>query len=338
MPPSKNTLKRFEREYQAYHKLSKNRRWEQTKTLKLLLDHAGKPALEDIESSDIRAFLSDLLDDGEHPNTVTKKLGMIKPWFGWAWEAKLIDGDRLMGVQRIKRPRGARPALPKPYSRKEIGQFWDDLATAWPEASDLYWQRWRNGTSRYSRIAQHAMRIELEAIVALALHCGLRRQEIFNASIDDIHYDNAYVVVRYAKDHENGGKFREVPHTEFSRNKVERWLELRTELAPSHQSPWLSLAPNQPDGNWLNPMSAERFSELMRTVGPWELHRFRHTCGTEWLRAIGRLEIVSRLLGHATVQQTLGYAEIMRDDLHEAVGKAEAAFTAALTPKEKEPA
>jgi integrase/recombinase XerC len=66
------------------------------------------------------------------------------------------------------------------------------------------------------------MRLQVDAIVALALHCGLRRAEIFQLKPDDLHYDNEYIVVVG-----KGGKVREVPFTEAARTAVQRWLDFR---------------------------------------------------------------------------------------------------------------
>jgi site-specific recombinase XerD len=320
-------LERFEREYQQYHRLSEDRCRTQQNCLLELQVHAEK-SLADIDADDIRAFLGALTDRGLHVNTIAKRLNMIRPFYGWAYDAKLIDADSYMSIKRIEAPRGNGKGLPRPYSKAELERFRKQLDKAYPEIEERYWDRWRRGSSPYRRIQTHAMRIEIEAIVALALHCGLRRQEIYNATVDDIHYDNEFVVVRYAKDWESGGKFREVPHTAHSREAIRRWLELRTELGPDHEAVWLSLSW---DAVKLHPMLWDRFRRLMSTIGTgWELHRFRHTYGTEMLRSTGRLEIVQRLLGHSRINQTLGYAELVSDDLSRAVEKAEADFMEAV--------
>lgn len=328
-------LDRFRREYQEYHRLSSNRISTTQNCLLELEDHAGKELLR-CDADDIRSFLAHLSERLD-VNTIRKRLNMIRPFYGWAWDAKLIDSDTYMGIRRVAAPRGAtNQGLPRPYSKAELAKFRVELARTYPEVEGRYWKRWRSGSTPYRRIQPHAFCIQTEAIVALALHCGLRCQEIYRASIDDIHHDNAYVVVRYAKDHENGGKFREVPHTAASREAIRRWLELRgellrrTDLYPrgKHEFPWLCLMHKNIA---LKPMRWNRFRLLLGSIGSgWELHRFRHTYGTEMLRATKRLEIVSRLLGHARIQQTLGYAELVRDDLQEAVERAEANFMEAV--------
>lgn len=314
---------RFQREYQEFHKISKGRQRATRSTLRELSEFAGKPILE-CTGKDLRAYLGDMLDRKYAPSTIGKKLKIVKPFFAWCWEEELVDAQRMMEIQRVKAPRGSSIHVPKPYSRKELKEFRRQLDRRWPEVDPKFWERWRRGTSRFKKIQPHAMRIQIEAIIALALHCGLRCNEIFSATIDNIHHDNAYVVVPHGK----GDRYREVPHTAASRAAVQAWLELRTELAPSHDRVWLSLA-------WeeiaLRPMNEQRFGELLHTIGPgWRYHRFRHTCGTEWLRATKRLEVVQKLLGHASITQTLGYAQLVNDDILLAVGKAEADFEKAV--------
>jgi integrase len=319
------TLDRFGAEYQQYHELSDGRRSEQTKVIRDFETFIGRPA-ETAEADEVRRFLASLSEAGAHVNTVRKKLNMLKPFFGWGWEAKLIDAERYMMLSKIEPPqKSSSRGLPRPYKRKELDQFWAELADEYPLLDgDYYWRRFQRGTSPFRSVRKHATRVQLEAIVSLALQCGLRRNEIFMASIEDVHYDNEYVVVRHGK----GGKEREVPHTEVSRAKVKAWIEVRHRLKPRHSALWLSLW-GTTKKKWAAPMSIHRFEKLLLNVGSgWELHRFRHTCGTTWLRTTGRIELVKKLLGHSNIAQTEGYAEVVRDDLQRAVEKSELEFEA----------
>jgi site-specific recombinase XerD len=142
-----------------------------------------------------------------------------------------------------------------------------------------------------------------------------------------------------------GPQYREVPHTDDSRRAIRDWLELRTilmrEFGEEHDRPWLVLHPAATPNNPMlpsspaGPMRLNALKAQLSTVGAWELHRFRHTCGTEWLRAGMELAHVSRLLGHANITQTLGYAEIVADDVHRSAMRAHDDFTTALRPERK---
>jgi site-specific recombinase XerD len=148
------------------------------------------------------------------------------------------------------------------------------------------------------------------------------------------------VVVKHAKrEAARVQKVREVPFTKASRVAVERWLNLRSEILRAHKvadhgSVWLALINPRP----CQPMRYRRFQGIMTTVGKgYSLHRFRHTCATNWLRAGVELPLVSRMLGHSTLQQTLCYAEIVRDDIHAAMHKHEEAFERLANAEEATP-
>lgn len=322
-----DAIARFEREYQEYHNISDGRRVEQKRTLQDLAALAGKPIL-DCDESDLSSYLATVLQSGRHPNTVAKRLKLVLPFFQWAWRVRLIDAERLMRLRDVSPPSGTGGWVPHPYSPKELRQFRDDLATAWPLVEEKWWTRYRAGSSRYRKVHTEVMRRQIEAIVALALHGGLRAREIYGLSLDDMHHDNAYIVVRQRAKLANGkDKLREVPFTEAARETVERWLDLRASLPVTHDRPWI-VATNRTANDPFDPMQFPRFASLIQqAVGPeYGLHRFRHTAATAWLRSEMPIEKVSKLLGHSRVQQTLGYAELVADDLQASVERNEGKF------------
>lgn len=327
-----NVTERFAREYQQYNELTPARRKEQIRLLKELEADSAKEATA-CGPEEIRSFLASLSEPpaSNHPNTVRKKLNAIKPFFRWAWENDLVPADTYLKVKQIAPPaKSSARGLPRPYKRPELDQFYAELDAAYPwlgppnttNPPDYFWKRFEKGTTRFRRVRREAMRAQIDAIVALALHCGLRRQEIYDCSIADIHPDNEYVVVRSGK----GERPREVPHTDESRAAIQKWLELRHRLNVRTARPWLKLW-GVKKKDWSAPMTFFLFEKMFLKLGSgWELHRFRHTCGTEWLRSTGRIELVKKLLGHSNITMTEGYAEVVRDDLADAMNKAQRQF------------
>lgn len=310
----------YKAEYLRVNRISKDRAREGPVVIRKFLAHVGKEAF-DADANDIRSYMSKLTDDGLEITTVAKHLHMLKPFYKWAWESGRFDADSYMRIKSVPPPRGSsQPKLPRPYSKKELAEFDRQLDERWPITTPERWKRYWRGSTHFRKVQPEIMRVQIEAIVALALRCGLRRHEIWNMTLDDMHYDNAYVVVRKGK----GGKFREVPHTNQTRDAIFAWVELRHKLKPGHDFPWLCLAW---DDIALQPMREERFNTLLGSLGSgWEYHRFRHTFGTAMLRATGRLEIVQKLMGHSSISQTLTYAQLVNDDLLRVVEKNEGAF------------
>lgn len=317
----------FAAEYLALHQISEVRR---RRALKLFVEverWLGRE-LHTIQPEDLNGWMAMKIGENYDANTVRFWLNMLRPYLRWAWKNRLIDADQWLRLAEVGPPRGATGnSTPKPYKRVEIQRFWVDLDAAFPRLeNDYYLRRYVKGTCNYRRIRQHLRHSQTQAIVSLALVEGLRRKEIFALSLDDLHPDNAYLLVD-GKRTDHRTKTREVPYAESAREPVGEWLRLRKLLKPRHKQPWLALQAPKPQ----RPMAAKPFGELLLKVGPgYELHRFRHTYATERLRANMPIEQLQRLLGHASLQQTLAYAELAREDLAGAMERSDAQFMQAV--------
>jgi site-specific recombinase XerD len=291
----------------------------------------GETPLLSATPEQVREWMTMQVANGLHVNTVRFHLNMLRPFWRWAWEAGHLDADSWLRLKDVKPPRGATGhSLPNPYTRKEIAELWRKIEDKHPLATPLQVDRWnrRNQLKRatpWSVMGRHGRRLQTEAIVALALYCGLRRTEIYNLGLDDLHPDNAYIVVRGKRvDHQE--KVRKVPYTDAAREAVTRWLEYRKSLfIKTHRTVWLCLRPPRAR----EPMYETQFNSLLRQYG-YELHRLRHTCATERLRAGMPLEAVQRLLGHASIQQTLGYAEVVARDVQQHAERSDEDFMKAV--------
>jgi site-specific recombinase XerD len=330
-------VERFAADYFVLERLTEGRQALVRRQLRLLEAHAGGAA-ETLDDTQLRAFLADQLTAGLHVNTVRKHLLAIKPFYKWCWRNRIVDAERWMRIDDVSPPRGSSGhGRPRPYKIAEVRRFWDELDDRWPTVEPRFHDRYVRGITPYRRIYKHAMHLQVQAVVGLALFNGLRRAEIRHASINDIHPDNEFVVVRGKSPVGERQGFREVPYTAEGRRMVGEWIAFRENvLRPTHDDPWLVLSaiasPNNKlnPSHPLNPIGEKGWRAIVSNVGRWELHRFRHTCATEWLRAGVDLEQVQQLLGHASLQQTLRYAELVREDLARGVRRAETDFVTAV--------
>jgi site-specific recombinase XerD len=282
----------------------------------------------DADVNTLAEWQTALIREGISPSSVRTYINAVKPFYKWAGREGLVDGSTVLAINALHPPRGAEVnAKPRPYSRAEVRQFWSAIAARYPLCRDAkHLARVQKGTSRYTeRAYHHGMRLQIDAIVSLALFMGLRRREIFTLSLDALHPDNAYVVVEGKRD-DHRPKIREVPYNEDARQAVIEWFRWRRWLDPDHDQVWLSLAYNTRE----RPMTFTRFGGLLLTVGEWEYHRLRHTCATERLRAGMPIEKLQRFLGHATIQQTLLYTSIETSDIIAAAEATDEAMMKAL--------
>lgn len=329
-------IDRFCAEHHDYNDISPKRRVMQRRVLLEFEASAGVPILEAGPDA-LRDFLSARLEGGLAPSTVQKELRAITPLFTWARERKLIDRDALLDIREVKGPRGANGGQPRPYSRKELQKLWVDLDARYPLAPQSV-ERWHRGQATYRRVRIHAVRLQVEAIIACALYGGMRAREIYGLNLEDLHPDNDVIVVRSArKNRDNEERLRGVPMFSPLREAIANWLEFRGWMEPDHERPWLRLWYTQTAAE---PMPAKSFDECVGHIrrkqdgkGVWELHRFRHTAATEMLRAPMPIQSVQKILGHSRIEQTLAYAKIINEDLIAAAQKVDANFAEAIRPK-----
>lgn len=345
MDRNEELLARFEREYMEINSITPDRRKQQLKLLRTLAATLDHP-LDRLTGQDIRTFIGANIADGFHPNTARKHVGMIRAFVTWAFEAGVIDHATSDELKSVRNPRGSsRQSKPNPYKIAEVMRFKALLAEKYPTLPEygkgsLAMRRFMRGdVPRLRRhLWRHARRLQFEAQIALALEAGLRRVEIAHLTIPAMHYDNDEVVVLTAKQGPGSNVTRTVPYTTHARNCMQEWLDFRLLLRPPHESPWLQLdycAPLNGEhwrGAQLAPQTYRSFrSSLTEAFGVgWEWRRFRHTAATEWLRSGVPLEKVSMFMGHATLEQTRAYTQILDTDISDAFGKAEADFARRL--------
>jgi site-specific recombinase XerD len=332
-----DAAERFVTWQRSYNGVSEVRCRQVARMLADLSTFVGGPA-ETATPRDFEGWLGAMGAEGLHPNTIRKYGNMVRPFFKWAHREGLMTAQDFFAMAEVPNPRGATGnSTPKPYTRKQIAKLWAEIDTLYPLA-DKFVMRWNMGRSRWPRVYRHAARLQINAIVHLCLHAGLRREEVFRLSIDAIHPDNAYIVVEgAAKGHgSREPRLREVPMTAELRRALSEWLELRALCGCKHDRPWLVLNPRaNPNGiipsHPFDAMSFGTFRSLLTNLGSgWSFHRLRHTYATELLRAGMPLENLRELLGHARLQQTLAYAKIVPQDNERHMRRVEESFSRAL--------
>lgn len=326
-----DTIERFATYYHGFNNISPPRRRRQVTELRALELYIG--SIEDLDAPRLRDYLASLVEGGNGPTTVGFKLGLIGPFVTWAWENKIIEPDRYMELRQVKPPRGANGnGRPRPYDRQQIRRFWREYDETYPAGDVMWLDRYERGQSIWgtNKAQRYCKRVQMDAIVGLALYGGLRLGEIYGLQLPDMHPDGEYVSVKgAAKNPQAENRDRAVPWlSPDMRTAVADWLALRGRLQPPHLRPWLSLHGEE---HRLRPMPERTFRMLMRTTGKgWEFHRMRHTMATEALRAGMPIHMLQRILGHSKIDMTLRYAELLPGDVVKAAARVSADFSRAV--------
>jgi len=286
--------------------------------LRTLGDQLSPIPVEEAKPEAVASFLAQRIDEGFSPATVRKWRAMLLAFYAWAWREGHISGDTLLELRAIRPPSGSpRRAKPHPYRPGELRELRRALDLRWPklppdEAARRV-ARWQDGRSPYSRIRTHAIRCQLDAIIALALHCGLRRSEIFRQEIDWMHDDNAYVMV-WDEIGPWDGKVRTVHYTDSARALIAPWCRLRSAIHPEHPRTWLNL---HAATTVRQAMTSNTFDKLLVTYlgSGWQLSRLRATCGVGWAKAGLPPEHLRQVLGYSSLSDVWPYLALVGGDI-----------------------
>lgn len=164
-----------------------------------------------------------------------------------------------------------------------------------------------------------------EVIITLELCAGLRRIEILRLTVDDIHPD--YIEV-HGKGH-IGGKLRSVPIQGRVRKAIDRWLDERKFIIES-KSETEYLSDNlliYRHGRYVYPYSDVKSTGIDRhlkmvcesTGIEFSNHTLRRTFARQLWLSGAPLVTISKILGHKSTEQTLGYIGANHDDMVSAI-------------------
>jgi integrase/recombinase XerD len=158
-----------------------------------------------------------------------------------------------------------------------------------------------------------------KAILAILLDTGIRAAELCGLVLEQVHLTPREGYIRVIG---KGDKEREIGLGKRSRQYLHVWIK-RYRKAPVDE-PHVFL------GHKGLPMSVNGLDQLMRRLARrakitgvrCSPHTFRHTFSVNFLRQGGDLYVLSRLLGHESVQITTGvYLQALKSDQARKMGK-----------------
>ena len=187
--------------------------------------------------------------------------------------------NRVMDLNNIQRPRREK-RLPNVLSKQEI-----------------------------KAILEAPTNLKHRAMLSLIYACGLRRSELLNLSLSDVHSDRNLLFIRQSK----GKKDRVVPIS----NKI---IEMLREYYKAYKpKTWLF------EGQYTGEQYSERSLQLvlkqaLQKAGnkkPVSLHWLRHSYATHLLESGTDLRYIQELLGHASSRTTEIYTHVSTKNLQQ---------------------
>jgi integrase/recombinase XerD len=156
------------------------------------------------------------------------------------------------------------------------------------------------------------------AVVGLLLLNGLRSCEVLELKLEDLRLSEAQLRVRG-----KGSKVRVMPLPPETIRLLDSYLKTERPLTNAAQV-FVSLqgkARGKPmtKAGW---RSLFRHHRTVTTIQKANPHRFRHTFGSDMIRAGVSLPALQRLMGHANIETTLLYIQISPQDVYEEYARA----------------
>jgi len=230
---------------------------------------------------DIQAYLAQQLEGGVSPSAVENMRKALRSLFRFLHEEGLWGEDPTEKIRRVKVSYGNRPC-PTPDEVRQV--------------IDVGCHR-RKDTDK------------LRTIVQLLAATGLRMSECAGLRKDAV--DWGALELRIVG---KGDKFRVVPLLPSTADMLRGWIERH-----ANDSPYVF--PGEGVGGHASIHNVEktlRRACIRAGVTPFSPHGLRHFYATEMLKAGAKLEVVGRILGHASIGITADiYRHVRTEEMHE---------------------
>jgi len=255
---------------------------------------------QDIEHTQIRAYMGTLYERGLSKPSAARALAAIRSWFKWLARTGRVEQNAATLVATPKLPKH----LPRVPSIEQMNRAVDSVkadAASWP-ARD-------------------------RAIMELLYGCGMRNAELMALNVEDVHWANEAILVRG-----KGQKERYVPLGDAAAKALRVYLAERAALiaaaqpkGPGTPALFINLQLRglaKPGGQArLTTRSVGRIVKRIALVGGLSPdvhpHTLRHAFGTHLLEEGADLRAIQELLGHERLSTTQRYTQLTSAQLTE---------------------
>jgi integrase/recombinase XerD len=219
-------------------------------------------------------------------STQRARLGVIQHFFGWLTRQQHLPANP---ASELVLPRGEKKL---PEQSLSIGQI--NALLNVPDTRD-------------------PLGIRDRAILETFYSTGIRRAELTQLGLSDLHIERGVLQIRQGK----GRKDRTVPIGQRALGWLTRYLdEVRPRLLLDISEPALFLSSY---GSSINAdVLSRKVSQWLEQAGikkPGSCHLLRHTCATHMLEGGADIRYIQQLLGHANLETTAIYTQVSIEQL-----------------------
>ncbi len=224
----------------------------------------------------LRRFIARQHSRGLSGKSLQRKLSSSRSFFRYLIRENRVPNNPALAVNA---PKSAKK-LPRPLDVDQLNEMLNQPAREPLEVRDL-------------------------AMLELFYSSGLRLAELVSLDLNQLDLRDASLRVTG-----KGSKTRQLPIGRQALKAIDRWLEIREQLADYNQTALFV----SKQGNRLSPRSVQlrlkRWGLAAGTQGKLHPHRLRHSFASHMLESSGDLRAVQELLGHADISTTQIYTHL----------------------------
>lgn len=228
--------------------------------------------IKDINYQNVRAWIVQLVEQGNSNRTVNRKLSSLRTFFKWAKKFNHIDVDPML---RVKGPK----------QEKRIPEFVkeDELKVA--ELNQLFIDDFFGLRDRL--------------LIEVLYQTGIRLSELINLKAESLQNNAIKVLGKRNKE-------RMIPITENLNNQLQEYLKNKVYIGYNSNFLFLTDKGNQMYPNFVY-RKVKRYLSLITNLKKRSPHVLRHTFATHMLNNGAGLEVLKEVLGHADLSATQVY-------------------------------
>lgn len=261
-------------------------------TWELLLSISSLDYCDDITEAILRRFFAWGVEKRKWKQmTVLTHRKNVSVFIRWAQNKGYMRSNPLRLIPKPKMPQ----RVPKHHTKKEIEMMFEAIEML----SRARFEELRN-----------------KAIIGVAALAGLRRGELINMQLRDIHWESKQILVK--AETSKSRKERWVPISQRLESLLRDYLEIRSAYEKEDkQSLWLSAVTG---GKFTTDGLAHFIGKLSQVVGfKVKLHSLRHSYGTYAYAGSHDIKAVQETMGHSDLATTMLYVNSVSEDKRHAV-------------------
>lgn len=270
----------------------------------------GRSTSIPITASECIEFITTSVGDMQHAHETMKGYrASLLAYLKWQFNDGNVSGDEVLRLEgiRVSKAKHYKTKPVRSLKTMELATIFANIDRKWPYLPawiDRYARGIRIGRESKKHVKSSLENMQRYTLIMLALHTGMRREEIYNLRLKDVDVRNETIYICG-----KGSKWRHCLYPQALREQMTRFLAHRAlVVGERHDRLWFST-----HGDWGKEPSFDAFDKWILAIFDGQVdagwHILRKTFATTCEKLGMPIGEISQLLGHEDERITLRYLE-----------------------------